>query len=209
MKKMLCFLVATIAITYSSFAQNDPKAKKVLDAVSEKVKTFKGISAAFTIQSVTNKGKANGTKTGTIFIKGSKYYLKQGKTEIICDGSKTYNYDGSKTITVASVDESSQTLSPQNLLTNFYDKDFTYKLIASSGKFNEVELIPNDKKKNFQQVNLFIDKVKSMITKAKIIDKSNNVIEFSLNNLNTNATISDKIFIFNKSKYPKDVEILD
>ncbi len=203
-------MIAAFCLINFCFAQNnDPNAKKVLDAVSTKMKTFKGITAAFSIKSITNKGKDNGNKTGNISIKGQKYLLKQGKSEIISDGTKIYNFDGSKTITIASVEESNQTLSPQNLLSNFYDKDFTYKLISSKGAFNEIELIPIDKKKNFQKVNVFIDKNKSMITKAKILDKSNNVIEFILTNLNTNATLADNTFIYDRSKYPKDAEVLD
>ena len=210
MKKIYVLLIAAFCIVETGFADNnDPNAKKVLDAVSAKVKTFKGITASFTISILTSKGKDNGTKRGNISIKGQKYLLIQGKTEIISDGVKIYNYDGNKTITVAGVDETGQTLSPQNLLSNFYDKDFSYKLISSAGNFYEVELVPNDKKKNFQKVNVFIDKGKSMITKAKILDKSNNLIIFSLDNLKTNAVINDNLFIFNRAKYPKDAEVLD
>ena len=210
MKKIYILLIAALCITELSFADNnDPNAKKVLDAVSAKFKTFKGITASFALKSFTSKGKDNGTQTGNISIKGQKYLLKQGKTEIISDGVKIYNFDGNKTITISTVEEGGQTLSPQNLLSNFYDKDFSYKLISSKGIYHEVELIPNDKKKNFQKVNVFIDKNKEMITKAKITDKSNNVIEFSLTNLNTNATLPDNTFIYNRSKYPKDAEVLD
>jgi Outer membrane lipoprotein-sorting protein len=208
MKKIYILLAAIICLQVS-YAQNDAKAKKILDEVSNKIKAYKGISANFTIKIFTSKGKPNGVKTGMIYLKGNKYNLKQGKTEIICDGAKVYNYDGSKTITVASAEESSQTLSPQNLLTNFYDKDFVYKLVSSSSNYNEIELLPVDKRKNFQKVSLFIDKSSKMITKAKVVDKSNNVIEFALSNVKYNAVVSDKLFVFNKSKYPKDVEVLD
>lgn len=207
--KKIYFLLTAIICLQVSFAQNDVRAKKILDDVSNKIKTYKGISANFTIEIFTSKGKPNGVKSGIIYLKGNKYNLKQGKTEIICDGAKVYNYDGSKTITVASAEESSQTLSPQNLLTNFYDKDFVYKLASSTKSFNEIELVPVDKRKNFQKVSLFIDKSTKMITKAKVVDKSNNVIEFTLSNVKFNAVISDKLFVFNKGKYPKDVEVLD
>lgn len=110
MKKIYLLLGALICLIDTSFAQNnDPIAKKVLDAVSAKMKTFKGITAAFSIKSITSKGKANGNKTGSISIKGQKYLLKQGKTEIISDGTKIYNYDGNKTITISTVEESNQT----------------------------------------------------------------------------------------------------
>lgn len=205
------FLVALLFSMQTTFiyAGNDPAAKKVLDAVNQKVKTFKGIKANFTIKSFTSKGKPNGTKTGDISIKDKKYILKQGKTEIICDGKSIYNFDGAKTVTISPADESNQTLSPQNLLSNFYDKDFTYKLLSTKGNFNEIELIPIDKRKSFKKVVVYVDKTKSMITKAIIDDNSNNKIEFVLTNLNTSINIDDKLFVFNKAKYPKDVEILD
>ncbi|MFY7963976.1 MAG: LolA family protein [Chitinophagaceae bacterium] len=209
MKKVILLVLVSLSLTKNTIAQNDPNAKKVLDAVSTKVKSFKGITGSFTIKSITSKGKDNGTKNGTVSIKGQKYILKQGKTEIICDATKIYNYDGSKTVTITPVEESGQTLSPQNLLSNFYDKDFTYKLISSKNAFHEVELLPNDKRKNFTKVNVFIDKVKNMITKAKILDKSNNIIEFTLTNINTNATLGDNLFKFDKNRYPKSIEILD
>lgn len=209
MKKIYLPFLALILFIHSSFAQNDPNAKKVLDAVSAKVKSFKGITANFSIKSVSSKGKDNGAKTGTIAIKGQKYLLKQGKNEIICDGVNIYNFDGNKTITKSLLEESNQTLSPQNLLSNFYDKDFNYKLVGTVGNVSEIELTPIDKRKSFQKVNIFIDKTKSMITKAKVLDKSNNTVEFVLSNLNTAANLPDANFQFVRAKYPKDAEILD
>jgi outer membrane lipoprotein-sorting protein len=209
MRKIYLPLFSVLFICSQLFAQSDPNAKKVLELVSSKVKGFKGISANFTIKSVNAKGKDNGIKTGSIAIKGQKYVLKQGKNEIICDGTNIYNFDGSKTITKSLLEESNQTLSPQNLLSNFYDKDFNYKLVSSTGNFHEIEMTPIDKRKSFQKVNVFIDKTKSIITKAKVLDKSNNTLEFVLSNLNTAANLSDASFQFVRSKYPKDAEILD
>ena len=209
MFKKQILVIALMVFASTLFAQKDPAAKKVLDAVSAKVKTFKGVKADFSIKSFTSKGKPNGVKTGNIFIKGQKYLLKQGKTEIICDSKTIWNFDGAKTITVSPADDNNQTLSPQNLLSNFYDKDFNYKLVSSAGNFYEIELTPLDKRKSFKKVNIFVDKTKNMITKALILDQSNNKVEFSLNNLNTTTPVADNLFTFDKSKYPKDVEILD
>lgn len=193
-----------------NFAQaQDASAKKVLDAVSAKVKGMKGITASFTIASTTSRGKSNGSKTGTISIKGQKYFLKQGKMEIISDGKTVWNYDGSTTITVSSASESNNTLSPQNLLSNFYDKDFTYKLISSKGTTYEIEMYPTDKRKNFEKVTVYVDKAKNLITKAKITDKAKNTIQFTLSNLKTDASINDNVFVFNRARYPKDVEVID
>jgi len=211
MKKILVLFVSTASLLglNNCFAQNDPAAKKVLDAVSTKIKTFKSLTATFSLKSVSSKGANNGSKSGTISLKGQKYLMKQNKVEIVCDGSKIYNFDGNKTITISSVEDASSTLSPQILLSNFYDKDYTYKLVSSTGTFHQIELVPNDKRKNVQKINIFIDKVKNFITKAKVLDKSNNTIEIVISNTNTSTVLPDNFFQFNKAKYPKDVEILD
>jgi outer membrane lipoprotein carrier protein len=208
MKKIYCLAFTFFALNILN-AQTDANAKKILDNLKTKLKSAPGISANFLLKSITSKGKPNGTKSGTISAKGQKYVLKQGSTEIICDGAKIYNYDGRKTITISGVEESNQTLSPQNLLSNFSDKDFTYKLISNKGNVAEIELYPTDKRKNFIKVNIFIDNTKNVITKAKVLDKSQNIVEFSMNNVNTSAKLNDNLFVFNKAKYPKDVEILD
>jgi outer membrane lipoprotein-sorting protein len=208
MKKIVSLLLVLLC-SISAFSQNDAAAKKILDDVNTKVKSFKVISGTFTIKSINSKGVANGTKTGTISVKGNKYYVKQGKTEIICDGDKVYNYDGSKTITVSSATESDKILSPQKLLAGNYDKDFTYKLIATTATTYEIELKPLDAKKSFQKVNVFVNRAKGIITKARILDKSGNVLEFSFSNLDTNAKVDEKVFVFTRSKYPADAEVLD
>jgi outer membrane lipoprotein-sorting protein len=209
MNKLYACLLAILVFSGTAFSQNDPAAKKVLDAVGSKVKAAKGITANCTLSSFTSKGKPNGSQSVSLQMKGEKYLLNQGKSEIICDGKDVYRFDGEKTITKAAVEESSQTLSPAKLLSGAYDKDFTYKLLPSPTSFYEIEMKPIDNRKNFQKVNLFIDKAKSTFSKARILDKSNNITEVKIANLNLNAVLPDSKFIFNKSKYPKDVEILD
>lgn len=209
MKKLYSLFLTLLMIASSVYSQNDPNAKKILDAVSAKLKNYKGITANFSYVSKGRTGKTNSSVAGKISIKDQKYYIKQGSTEIFSNGAKTWNYNGNNEVTVSAVDADNQTLTPQKLLSNFYDKDFTYKLVSSKGNFNEIEMTPTDKRKNFQKVNVFVDKAKTMITKAKILDKSSNTIEFSLSSINTNATIADKIFVFDKSKYKKNIEVIE
>jgi outer membrane lipoprotein carrier protein len=208
--KKLYFLLATLVIVAGSAnAQNDANAKKILDAVSSKLKTYKGITSNFSYVSKGRSGKVNSNVAGKIAIKGQKYYIKQGNTEIFSNGVKTWNYNGNNEVTVSTPDADNQTLTPQKLLSNFYDKDFSYKLVSSAGNYNEIEMTPTDKRKNFQKVNVFVDKAKMMITKARILDKSSNTIEFTLNGINTNANIPDNTFVFDKTKYKKNIEVIE
>jgi outer membrane lipoprotein-sorting protein len=190
-------------------AQNDANAKKILDAVSAKLKTYKGISANFSLLSKSRTGKTNNNAAGRISIKGDKYYIKQGSTEIFNDGNKTWNYNGNDEVVVTSSDADSEALTPQRLLSDFYDKDFTYKMVSSAGQFHEIQMIPVDKRKNFQRVNIFVDKAKMMVTKARVLDKSNNTTTFNLSNIITNASIADNTFVFDPKKYKKSIEVIE
>lgn len=209
MNKLYACFISMLFFSGMAFTQNDPAAKKILDAVGAKVKAAKAISASCTLSSFNGKGKPNGKQSLSLIMKAEKYRLKKDKIEIICDGVNVYTYDGEKTITKSSVEEGSQTLSPQKLLAGAYDKDFTYHLISSKGSFYEIEMKPIDTRKNFQKVNLFIDKSKNTFSRARILDKSNNITELKITNLNFNGKVDDNKLIFNKNRYSKDVEILD
>lgn len=210
MKKLFsALLLVPVFVTVSQAQQNDPNAKKVLDNVSKKLNTLKGITANFSYTTKDRNKAVKGSVKGNISIKGQKYFIKQGTTEIYCNGLKVWNYNGDDEVTVADVDkDDDKMLSPQKLLSNFYDKDFTYKLISSAGSFYEIQMFPTDKRKNFKQVNVFVDKNKNLITKAHVTDKSDNIIEFVLSNLNTNATIPDSKFVFDVAKH-KGVEVVE
>ena len=203
MKKIYFLLIVLIGLGGLANAQNDPNAKKILDNVSAKLKTLKGVTADFSYTTKDRKGAMKGSVKGKINIKGDEYYIKQGTTEIFCNGQKVWNYNGEDEVTVADVDnDDERMLTPQKLLSNFYDKDFTYKLTSSSGSSYEIQMVPTDARKNFKQVTVYVDKAKNLILRSKVIDKSDNLIEFSLTNVNTNATIPDSRFAFDTSKHP-------
>lgn len=206
--KIFTLLLGLFIFINISFSQNDAKAKAILDQVSNKVKSFKGLTADFSYTTKNKQKVKKGSVNGKITLKGQKYYIKQGATEIFSNGTKVWNYNGSTEVTVSDVDNDSKTLSPQKLLTNFYDKDFTYKLVNTSGATHQIQMLPTDKRKNFKQVDLFIDKIKQLITKAVILDKSDNTIEFSLTNMVASNNIPDSKFIFETAKYPK-VEVIE
>jgi outer membrane lipoprotein-sorting protein len=190
-------------------AQKDPQAKLILDQMGAKVKAAKGIQANIQLVSKNNKGKALGTKLISLKMKGDRYILKQDAVEIICDGSSIYNFDGANSISKSSLADSDQALSPQKLLAGNYDKDFNYKLLSQNAAKATIELYPIDKRKSFQKVTLVIDKVKSALTNATILDKSNNITDVKVLSISYVAMLADKLFVFNRAKYPKNVEIFD
>jgi outer membrane lipoprotein-sorting protein len=207
---MRYLLVFTALLLFSNLnAQKDPQAKALLDQIGAKVKQAKGILVNIQLISKNNTGKALGTKIINLKMKGDKYLLQQGAMEIVCDGATIYNFDGANSISKSSVAESDQTLSPQKLLAGNYDKDFNFKLLSQDAGKATIELSPIDKRKNFQKVTLILDKLKSALSSASILDKSNNITDVKVVSINYAATLEDKLFQFNRAKYPKNVEIFD
>jgi outer membrane lipoprotein-sorting protein len=202
-------IIIAFLTCFSTYAQKDPSAKAILDQMGSKVKEAKGIQVNIQMVSKNSQGKALGTKQINLKMKGDKYYLKQGLMEILCDGKIIYNFDGVNSISKSNVAESDQTLSPQKLLAGNYDKDFNYSLLAQTSSNATIELIPLDKRKNFQKVTLVIDKLKFALSSASILDKSNNSTLVKVLSISYNAVLADNLFLFNRSKYPKNVEIFD
>lgn len=218
--RRLLILSAAMMLTLSSLAQvpkgmgkSDPEAKKVLDAVSAKFKTFKTIKAAFALKIENVAGKVQGVKAGTVLMKGVKYRVSITGQEIFCDGATIWTYDvAAKEVQVSALDNSSGSITPQKLFTNFYDKDFLFVLgqdLKKGGKtYKVVELTPIDKTKSFFKVVLEVDKATSVIMSTRVYEKNGNRYLYAINSINTNATVADESFSFNPKKYP-GVEVID
>ena len=178
MRKVFTVLLLSLFTTVSTFAQgslgkSDPEAKKILDAVSAKFKTFKSVQANFSLKIENAAGKVLGNKNGTVFMKGGKYRVNVTGQEIYCDGSNVSTLDKSaKELTITKIDPSNNTLTPQKIFTNFYDKDFLYKLNGDkkiNGKATqEIELTPVDKSKPFFKVLVYVDKAAKTISSTKV-----------------------------------------
>lgn len=214
MKKIFTGLMIMIAGFFSVAAQplkgmgkSDPEAKKILDAVSSKFKTFKTVQGKFSLKIENAAGKVLGVKTGNVFMKGNKYRISVTGQEIFSDGSNIWTLDkASKEVTISKIDPSANSLTPQKLFTNFYDKDFLYKLNGTTKSLSEIELTPIDKTKPFFKILLYVDK--NSISTTKLFEKTGNKYTYSTTSLTPNTNVPDATFIFDAKKYP-GVEVVD
>lgn len=213
MKKF--FLLVLLAFLQSSLlmaqvktgSRNDPEAKKILDAVSAKFKSFATVQAAFTYKVESAAGKILSSKTGTITMKGTKYRLNFSGQEIICNGTTVWNIDkAANEVTINTLDASSGMITPQKLFSNFYDKDFLYVLNgekkAGAKWVQEIQLTPVDKSKNFHTVFLQIDKTAKTMYSTRVLENAGNRYSYTVNSMKTNVPAADAIFAFDKAKYP-------
>ncbi len=219
MKKKLLVILLALTGTGSflnaqnnSLGKNDPDAKKVLDEVSVKMKGYKAVQASFTLTIEDAKGNPQGSKKGTLFMKGNNYHLIITGQEVYCDNKNVWTYDKSANeVTITKFDPAGNSVSPQRLFTNFYDKDFLYKLNGEkkmgTKTVQEIEMTPVDKTKNFYKIYLYIDKSAKTLYSSKVLDKNGNKYTYTINSFNGNSAISDASFVFDKTKYPGVEEV--
>jgi outer membrane lipoprotein carrier protein len=196
-----------------SLGKNDPDAKKILDNVSTTFKTYNSVVANFSLKIENSAGKSLGSKTGVVSMKGSKYRVSISGQEIYSDGTNIWTYDQSANeVQVTKFDASAGTITPQKMFTNFYDKDFLYKLngeTKNGGKvIQEIELTPLDKTKAFFKVLIDIDKAKQSIMSTKVFQKTGDRYTYTITSLKTNSNPPDDLFVFDAKKYPK-AEVID
>jgi chaperone LolA len=210
MKKML--MILAVVFSLSAVAQKDPKAKAILDKVSTNFKTLKTVEANYNLTVTNRAGKNAGNKSGKIYLKGQKYLLTEASLQIMSDGKTVWRYEpDANEVAVSNASDAGDGITPQKLFTNFYDKDFIYKLNGNvkqgTKTVAEIEMTPTDKRKNFFKVYLYVDEAQKMIVSSKIYENSGNIYTYGMSSLKLNQPLKDEMFVFNKAKYP-GVEVI-
>jgi outer membrane lipoprotein-sorting protein len=213
MKKIIG-ITALLFIFMQAEAQQDPKAKTILDALSAKTKSYTTIRAQFSIALENMKENVKEEFAGSILMKGQKYRLSAMGSETYFDGKTIWTYleeTGEVYISDPLEDENSILSNPSKLFT-IYQEDYKYRYIADvtqNGKqLAEIDLYPEDLKQQFSRIKLFIDKTKLQIESAMVYGKDGNTYIFTVKAFQTNVAVKDTDFIFNPEAH-KGVEIID
>lgn len=210
----LSFLVL-LGWSNNAIAQNDPKAKSILDGVTKKVSALKSMKANFSLKLTGGKGgNVTDTRKGSIELKGQKYHVVLGNQEILCDNKTVWTYNKeAKEVQVATYNPGEQSMSPAKLFQpSFFDKEYTY---AYKGERKEggktcdvIELTPRDKSKPIARIEMLIDKATSMIAGGNYWEKNGNKYAITISNIVQNAEIPDGMFSWNPKEHP-GVEVVD
>lgn len=213
--KRLLFINIFLISSLLSFAQQDQKAKNILDQVADKTKSFKTIEANFSFTMDNDEVDIHESNDGTIKLKGKKYtvQLPDLGVKIYSDGQTLWNYmeDGNQ-VTISTIEEGSGDLMDPSSLFNIYEKGFQSKFIEEkqegSKMLNIIELYPDDSFPDVTKIKLAINKSTSMIDSATLYDTDDNLYGIEVKKMETNKSFPDSDFVFNADDF-EDVEIID
>ena len=215
MKKLLVF-IGLVLLNFQIKAQVDAKAKKVLDEVSSKTKSYTSINAEFSITVENLKNKSSSTQFGKLTLKGTKYKLEVNNQVIISDSKTSWTIlkDASEVqINNVEAKEKETGINPSNIFT-MHEKGFKSEFVKEEKQKNGavyqiIKLYPEDvKKKNFHTAVLTINKEKQQIVSIKILGKDGTDMIYQVKSFNANSAVPETVFVFNDKNYP-GYEVID
>lgn len=203
---LLLFLIAGFALQ----AQNDPKAKEILDKSAAKFKSYKAVEVDFTLSMENKTEDIHETHKGQAWMKGNMYKLNVMDVENYYDGKNIYTYmPEANEVSIKNPDEEEEEMLNPTTLFDIHNKEFVQKLVSNNNGVAYIELTPTDKKRNFKKIGIWVNPVNSMIQKVTSFGKDGNDVIITINSIKQPATIpADGFFKFDDKQYP-DIEIVD
>ena len=222
MKKLLLFSFLIALCTTQTFAQKDAEAKKILNQVSLKYKSYDMVKADFTFSLDDPQANMKATQSGTLIAqsKTNKFkviiYSPSDKSdvaqEITSDGKNQWTYlKKDNEVELNEVDHSEGNLNPAQMFT-IYEHGYKYIYNGDEkvdGKLCQViDLTPEDSKKPYFKIRLSIDKVKKQVYSALIFDKNGSRYTYTIHSFTPNIKLPNTIFTFDKKDHP-GIEVVD
>lgn len=197
----------------NSKGKSDPEARKILDKVSAQFSNYKTASADFLLKVYNSQGKMETSQSGEILMKGDKYKISTKDREIYNNGNTVYTFEKDiQEVQVTNFNPEGNMLTPQSLFTDFYEKDFLYKLNDKSVKngvaVSEIEFTPLDKTLPYFKVLIHVDNNTHRIVSAKVFEKNGNRYVYTISGFKANVNMQDGLFTFDTKAHP-GVEVID
>ena len=209
MNKFRYFFITFLTVySLSINAQQDQKAKDILDKVSATNKSYKTIEAEFIFTRENIQDNTKNTSKGKVDIKGNKYWLDLMGTESFYDGKTLWSFiKDANEVNITEPDPNEEgTLNPAKLFT-IYESGFKYKFVGdkfeNAKALYEIDLFPKDLKKDYSRITLKIDKDKMQISSFKRSDKNGIRYTIELTKITPNVVLNDTKFTFDKKTHPK------
>lgn len=202
MKHILVTLL--VLVSFTMFAQND--AKKLLDEVSTKVKSYDNISIDFKYVLVNLEEDINQETRGNVILQGDKYFLNILGVTRIFDGQTMYSISPEdEEVTISSENSQDEnTITPSKML-SFYENGYNYKMDiiqnVNGRKIQYVKLTPIDSNTEINHVLLGIDINTKHIYNLIEVGSNKTKTTLTVNSFKTNEPLSKTLFTFDKTKY--------
>ena len=195
--KRIGFMLVAAMIATSSFAQS---AKQVLDKAAATVTASSGVKANFRVSTTT------GNTSGTIAIKGKKFYATTPQAKIWFDGKTQWTYmKNNDEVNISTPSDAQlQAINPYNFI-NLYKRGYTYTMNTAGANY-VVHLTANSPSKKISEVFITVNKKSYEPMQVKML-QGKKWTTFDITSIKK-QNIADSQFRFNSADFPK-AEVID
>jgi outer membrane lipoprotein-sorting protein len=196
MKRIGIIMVAAL-MSMGSFAQS---AKAVLDKAAGTITAQSGVKANFKMTT------ANGSTSGTIAIKGKKFYATTPQAKVWFDGKTQWTYlKNNDEVNVSNPTEAQlQAINPYNFI-HLYKRGYTYTM-NTAGTDYVIHLVANSTDRKIKELFISVNKKTYQPKQVKML-QGKKWTTFDINSIKK-ENIADSQFRFNAKDFPK-AEVID
>ena len=212
MKKLITIIIALMTVSAATAQNVDGGATDLMKKVSLQYQKYNTMQFHYTLKT-TKDDKTLGVSEGDFYLKGSKYKTNFSGVQYFCDGTSIWSYDKSANeVSIYEYDpEDDQNLmNPQRILkdwsTHFRTK-FIRDEFQNNVQYSLIDLTPKTAQ-SYYRIRVFVGKTSLKIAKVMVYEKDNTIYTYSIEQFKNDIPLDDKLFVFDKSKYP-GVEVND
>ncbi|WP_299580555.1 outer membrane lipoprotein carrier protein LolA [uncultured Sunxiuqinia sp.] len=213
--KRLVVLMTVMVFWSVGFAQQDKKAKDILEKVTSTTQSYSSISASFNYVMNNEAEGIHEENKGQILLKGQQFHLKllQLGMEIFNNGKTVWTYmkDAGEVTVAEADDEMNEMMDPSTLFT-IYEKGFNYQFVEEKTVAGVpvyiIDLFPENEEIEYSKIRIQVDKQRMLIRQAEMVGKEGNSYLVLVEDLKTNVPVKDSDFEFKTEDHP-GVEVID
>lgn len=209
--KMKKYIFLTISIFYSlSYSQVDSDAEKLLNKVSENIKSYNNIYINYTYTLNNLEEDINYTNRGSFVTENDNWRFEMLGITRIFDGDKLYTISpDDEEVTISSQNPEDETTITPNKMLYFYEEGYYFemgsvKYIGNTDfrkKIQYVKLIPMDSKADIKYIDLGIDTEFNQIYEVVETGKNETITTISIIDFEFNVSLNENLFVFDSAKY--------
>jgi archaellum component FlaF (FlaF/FlaG flagellin family) len=214
-KKIIFLFIAVISCNNIVVSQQADEAERLLNKVSENIKSYDNIYINYTYTLSNLEEDINQTNKGSFVTENDNWkFVMLGVTRIF-DGDKLYTISpDDEEVTISTQNPDDETTITPNKMLYFYEEDYNFEMdivqYIGRKKIQYVKLVPMDSDAEIKYILLGIDVEFNQIYKVIETGINDTQTTIAIVDFEVNLPLEESLFVFDKEKY-KDyyMNILD
>ena len=205
------YIFLTISIFYTfTYSQVDTDAERLLNKVSENIKSYENIYINYTYTLNNLEEDINYTNRGSFVTENDNWRFEMLGITRIFDGDKLYTISpDDEEVTISSQNPEDETTITPNKMLYFYEDGYYFemgsvKYVGNTNfrkKIQYIKLIPMDSEADIKYIDLGIDTEFNQIYEVIETGKNETITTISIIDFEFNVSLNEKLFVFDSAKY--------